>query len=144
MNIDKNTLMFSVAFLICGVIIGAFAMNMRNYMHHGNKMNYDHKFETRGESCEMDKMMQMHKMGQMDMADTMHNMTSGLANKTGEEFDAAFLQEMIVHHQGAVDMANQVLSKSSRPELKQLATDIIAAQNAEIAQMKAWQTSWVK
>jgi uncharacterized protein (DUF305 family) len=39
-------------------------------------------------------------------------------------------------------MANLVLQKSSRPELRQLANDIIAAQTKEINQMKTWQQQW--
>ena len=49
---------------------------------------------------------------------------------------------MIIHHQGAVDMAKQVLVKSKRPELLKLANDIISSQTEQINQMKTWQTSW--
>jgi uncharacterized protein (DUF305 family) len=73
---------------------------------------------------------------------SMDDMTSDLKNKTGDEFDKAFLAEMIIHHQGAIDMANLVLQKSTRPELRSLANDIIAAQTKEINQMKTWQQQW--
>lgn len=73
---------------------------------------------------------------------SMDDMTNTLKNKTGGEFDKAFLAEMIIHHQGAIDMANLVLQKSSKPELRNLANDIIAAQAKEIDQMKTWQTQW--
>jgi uncharacterized protein (DUF305 family) len=77
-----------------------------------------------------------------DMGDMMHDMMSGLEGKTGDEFDKAFLSEMIVHHEGAVDMANAVLANSKRPELLKLAKDIISAQTKEINMMKAWQKAW--
>jgi uncharacterized protein (DUF305 family) len=92
-------------------------------------------------SGEAHRAPQMHDM---DMTSSMQSMTSGLSGKTGDEFDQAFLSEMIVHHQGAVDMAQQVLATSKRPELLQLAHDIIAAQTKEIGMMQGWQKAWYK
>ena len=77
-----------------------------------------------------------------DMQHAMDQMTTSLEGKTGEAFDKAFLEEMIVHHEGAVAMARQVLSVSERPELRSLAEAIIEAQEGEIAQMQAWQAAW--
>lgn len=79
---------------------------------------------------------------QMTMGESMGSMTAGLAGKTGDAFDQAFLQEMIVHHEGAVEMAKQVLATSKRPELRKLAEDIITAQNKEIDMMHDWEESW--
>ncbi len=80
----------------------------------------------------------------MDMDHTMAGMTSSLTGKMGDEFDKEFLSEMIVHHQGAVEMAQMVLNTSKRPELIKLANDIITAQNGEIRMMQDWQKSWFK
>ncbi len=77
-----------------------------------------------------------------DMKDMMHDMASSLDGKTGAEFDKAFLSEMIVHHEGAVDMAKDVLEKSDRAELRTLASEIISAQNKEIEMMQKWQKEW--
>jgi uncharacterized protein (DUF305 family) len=44
---------------------------------------------------------------------------------------------MIPHHQGAIDMANLVLIHGHDPLTRQLAEEIIAAQQAEIASMQA-------
>ncbi len=76
------------------------------------------------------------------MGHAMDQMTASLEGKTGDEFDQAFLAEMIVHHEGAVAMARQVLSVSERQELRSLAEAIIEAQEGEIAQMQAWQVDW--
>lgn len=85
---------------------------------------------------------QQSSMNMNNPSMSMDDMTNDLKNKTGDEFDKTFLAEMIIHHQGAIDMANLVLQKSTRPELRSLANDIIAAQTKEINQMKMWQTQW--
>lgn len=57
-------------------------------------------------------------------------------------FDAMFIDGMIVHHQGAINMAQQAQAEAQRPEIKQLAGEIIKAQTAEIAQMQTWRKAW--
>lgn len=78
----------------------------------------------------------------MTMEESMGSMTDSLKGKTGDVFDQAFLQEMVVHHKGAVAMAEQVLATSKRPELRKLAEDIIAAQTKEIQMMQGWEQEW--
>ncbi|OGG04861.1 hypothetical protein A2Z33_06180 [Candidatus Gottesmanbacteria bacterium RBG_16_52_11] len=58
--------------------------------------------------------------------------------ENAEDFDTAFLQEMIPHHQMAVMMAQMLLSGTDRPEMKQLGQNIIKAQETEIEQMRLW------
>jgi uncharacterized protein (DUF305 family) len=55
---------------------------------------------------------------------------------TGNGIDRAFVTEMVPHHQSAVEMAELAQRNSEHPEIKQLAQEIIAAQNAEIEQMR--------
>ena len=62
--------------------------------------------------------------------------------KNAVNFDEAFLQEMIPHHQMAVMMARMLLSGTNRPEMKQLGQDIITAQEKEIDQMRSWLKEW--
>ncbi len=61
---------------------------------------------------------------------------SALEAATGAEFDRQWLEMMIEHHEGAVDMANTELAGGVNPESKQLATAIVAAQEAEIGTMR--------
>lgn len=49
--------------------------------------------------------------------------------------DVEFLQGMVPHHSQAVEMAEMVAERSDRPELNQLADNIISSQNEEIDQM---------
>ena len=58
--------------------------------------------------------------------------------KAAQGTDAArlFMEQMIEHHEGAVDMAKQEIGAGKHPEAVQLARDIVTAQEAEIAEMK--------
>jgi uncharacterized protein (DUF305 family) len=71
-------------------------------------------------------------------AGAMKTMMSNMHVKPTGKPDADFALMMIPHHQGAIDMAKVELQYGTDPELRQLATDIVAAQEKEIAQMKAW------
>lgn len=78
----------------------------------------------------------------MSMGSAMENMMSGLQGKKGDEFDKAFLTGMIMHHQGAVQMAEAALANAKHGEIKEMAHAIITAQTAEIGQMREWLRNW--
>lgn len=70
------------------------------------------------------------------------HMQTNISGKTGDDYDRAFIQAMIDHHQGAIDMARSAGSNAKHQELKDLAGQIISSQQAEIEQMRAWQQQW--
>lgn len=76
----------------------------------------------------------MHMGGQEDMT----------ALENAPDFDKAFIEEMIPHHQLAIMMANMLQSGTNRPEMQQLAKNIIESQSKEIQQMQVWYTQWYK
>ena len=56
--------------------------------------------------------------------------------------DVSFAQQMIPHHQQAVEMADLALTRETSPEVKKLAEQIKAAQGPEIEMMSMWLQSW--
>lgn len=76
-------------------------------------------------------------------ADQTSGMDHNMSQMEGSgPYDALFIDSMIVHHQGATNMANQALKEATKPEIKTLAENIIKAQQAEIAQMQEWRKAW--
>ena len=71
-------------------------------------------------------------------AASMQNMMKGMNVKPTGNPDKDFVLMMMPHHQGAIDMAKVELQYGTDTELRSLATDIVSAQEKEIAQMKAW------
>lgn len=78
----------------------------------------------------------------MGMGSSMNEMMDTLEGKAGDDFDKAFIEAMIVHHEGAVEMAKEAKTNATHEEIKSLADDIISAQTNEIEMMKAWQIDW--
>jgi len=144
-NLKNNTVLVGLIALIVGVAAG-FA---------GGHRGIGEQFEGRGDrgggrwsqnTNDNGHGGMMHDMSKMNdgqgMGNIMNTMMGGLEGKTGDALDTAFLDEMIVHHQGAIDMANTLLKGTKRPELIKMANDIITAQTKEIEQMKAWRAAW--
>lgn len=62
---------------------------------------------------------------------------SRLDDATGVDASRLFLEQMIEHHTGAIEMADIEISDGSNPAAVELAQSIVAGQTAEIAEMKA-------
>ena len=129
---NQNILHGAIGLLIGVLITSSFYLYNNGTKNHESKMT--HKMSDGSMMEDKD----------MDISHTMDSMMSGLEGKTGNEFDEAFLSEMIVHHEGAVTMAQAVLKTSKRPELIKLANEIISAQTKEITMMQDWKKSWFK
>lgn len=92
-----------------------------------------------------------HDMSNMAGHD-MSNMSNHDMSKMGEmksapdadkqPYDLQFIDTMIFHHEGAIKMAQMVLGKSQRAELKTFAQRIIDDQSREIDQLKKWRDQW--
>jgi len=78
---------------------------------------------------------QMHEAYQQSMGGMKDDMHHGMMS---DDPDVAFAAGMLPHHEGAVEMAKIELKYGKDPEMLELARKIVAAQAAEIAQMKAW------
>ena len=68
--------------------------------------------------------------------------SSQLVGLSGDNFDKKFIENMIVHHEGAIEMAQQARLNAKHDEIKQMAEAIISAQSDEINKMKDWQKQW--
>lgn len=67
--------------------------------------------------------------------DAMH---ARMAAASGDTVDQAYIAKMIVHHEGAVAMAEIALRDSRDPEIRRMAQAVIDTQTREIAEMRAW------
>jgi uncharacterized protein (DUF305 family) len=62
--------------------------------------------------------------------------------RRADPFDRAFIDAMIPHHEAAVEMARDARENAERPELRELASQIIEAQEREIGQLRRWRAEW--
>ena len=75
----------------------------------------------------------MDEMGMMmDMEDLMG----------AKRFERAFIDAMVMHHQGAIRMARAELDRGQDRRLRSIARDIVSAQEREIRQLNRWRKDW--
>lgn len=65
-----------------------------------------------------------------------------LAALSGAEFEVAFMQMMIKHHQGAVREGSQCMVRAYHEELRTLCEDMVVTQTLEAGQMREWLCEW--
>lgn len=78
----------------------------------------------------------------MDHMKQCQGMMTQHLGKTDAQYDKRFIDMMVQHHEGAINMAKDALQKAQHPEIKQLAQNVIEAQEKEIHQLKAWRKEW--
>lgn len=87
-----------------------------------------------GQPTQMDSSMDHSSM--MSGMLTADELTS-LGGLRGDEFDVQWLKAMIKHHEGAIDMARDVLKSGKNKEIRTLAESVVNSQQAEIDEMRA-------
>jgi len=128
---NTNSAKIIIATSIISVAIGA-----------AGAMAFTNKEEDMSGMQGMGHMMPDGTMMGGSMQMEMDGMMKNLEGKTGDAFDKAFLADMIMHHQGAVDMAEAALKDANHQGIKDLSQRIITAQQEEIQQMQAWEKEW--
>lgn len=135
---NTNTLLAVIIALLVGGGIGYAINNTPTEVQVPMGMDHD----TMMDGSMMNHSMMNHDMDDMGMESMMMDMTARMKGKSGDELDRIFLEDMIVHHQGAVDMAIILKDNTERAELKMFAQEIIDVQDQEINMMKDWLTQW--
>lgn len=77
---------------------------------------------------------QMSKSGERDLR--------RLSMLSGADFEIAFMEMMIMHHEAAIEEAQQCSDRASHSQLLELCENIATSQSAEIQQMEEWLCAW--
>lgn len=135
MENKHSTIIIALLTLIVGLLFGYFfGINTTSYQTSSNDMMYE-EMETHMHGDEL-----VDSDGELrHMMDEMMRVGRG---KTGEAYEEAWLRGMITHHLGAIAMSEELLKQTDRPELIELANNIIASQSTEVEQMKGWLETW--
>jgi len=137
---NKNqAIIIGLLALIVGLLLGYFFGN--NSMPHGGFFSNESMYE------EMEEHMGGYYEDEIVNGDgeLMHMMDEMMLigrGQTGDAYEEAWLRGMIVHHIGAIKMSENLLEQTDRPELIELANNIIESQSAEVDQMKGWLQTW--
>ena len=138
---NKNqTIIITLLALIVGLLLGYFfgtnSMPHRGFF--GGELMYEEMEEHMGGYMYEDEIVN----GDGELMHMMDEMMLIGRGQTGEVYEEAWLRGMVVHHLGAIAMSERLLEETDRPELIELANNIIESQSAEVEQMKGWLNSW--
>lgn len=129
---NKESILYGIIGLLAGIIIAGttavLAVNNDNHsLMNVMGMDTDHSHQPLASNH-----------SEMPMTE----MSGQLQNKSGDEFDKAFIEMMISHHEGAIDMAKLIPTRTKHDEIKKLGEAVISAQTKEITDMRQWQKDW--
>ena len=127
----------ALAVLLVAVAGASFAYGRAVSVPEGG--NEDRSESTTAENG-MGSMMGNGQMGSM-MSGGMMGDSMGSSDEE-QPYDLRFIDQMIMHHQGAIMSSEHMISDSGRPELRQLSENIQESQAEQIEQMRAWQEEW--
>ena len=128
----KENIMIGVMGLLIGVVIAGFAA--------GQAVNNNSTGMMRMMGVDTSNIKQSAATDHASMS--MADMSKQLEGLSGNDYDKAFIEMMIAHHEGAINMAELSSSRAKHDEIKQLSQAITSAQEKEIANMKQWQKDW--
>ncbi len=132
-------LTFTLAIVVLGAACNQPATNSNSAMNHGG-MNHNSMMNNNS-SMNMNGMN--HNSSQMNSNMPMnHSDMKSDANAASAPYDLQFIDTMVHHHQGAVEMAKMIDGKTQNADIIKFGKQIIADQEKEIAQMKEWREKW--
>lgn len=131
---DNKPILYGIIGLLLGVGITTYIAS--------TAVNTNNTGMMRTMGMRNNQMIGQQQTGMMGMGSSMNDMMNAMMGKTGDEFDQAFMSTMMVHHQGAIDMAKQAETNAKHDEIKGMARDIIDAQTKEMNMMRQWQQTW--
>jgi uncharacterized protein (DUF305 family) len=129
---NKENLMFGIIGLLLGIVIAGFTA--------GQAVNNNQSGMMR--MMGMDTYQKEQNVVTDHSTMSMADMNKELDKLTGDDYDMAFIEMMIAHHEGAIDMAELSAERAKHEEIKQLSQEIISAQEKEISNMYQWQALW--